>query len=124
VGPHVDEALGGPDEPDAVVGLDALAHHIHHGNGTAEVLHVAAAVGGRLPAGLVLLPYHEGVEGLVAEARAAVRVEPYQQGGARRHDYGWPETRATAHVQSLSVPVVKLRRVRAVNFWARTSNEW
>lgn len=76
MGLHVDEVFGRPDEPDTVVCLYALINHVQHGDGTTEVLHVASAIGYGMDVLVVLVQEDKRVEGLVAEARAAVCVEP------------------------------------------------
>lgn len=79
MGLHVQKVLGWPDEPNAVVGLDALAHHVHHGDGTTEIFHVTTAIGYGMRVRVVEVNWDERVEGFVAETCTAVRVETDQE---------------------------------------------
>ena len=45
---HMEKVLRRPDQPDAVVSFDALAHHVHHRDRPTEVLHITAAIRDRM----------------------------------------------------------------------------
>lgn len=75
---HVQQVFRRSDQPDAIISFYSLADHVHHRDGTAQILYIPAAIGDGLYRLVVRMTDHEGIKGLVTETSTAIGIKSYQ----------------------------------------------